>query len=547
MEEAGSVEITSTTHDQVFDAVAYADATARAYAVPDASSTSTATAVVADLAAKQKRHRKSTGKQFRWTSAEEERLRLLVEELGASGKVWEEIAARLGSGRTPSGLQQHWQIMCGKRGSGAPSTLSLKEFAVTVLPPDRSGELDGAPLVVAERAPKRPRPRAAATAAVVAVVADGGGLAAANDAWVQGCGARDLIASGTWAPRFAELRALGHGAAPIAGAYRRSLLTRPATLSADTTTRAVTIQTPTVFCDVRIGAARPADARGLDAPTTTLGALASESHAFAGFASLTHAANPHAVCTRIHAIDWHPPPRRSPNRWRVDERWESGGGFVEWGLPNDEMGQASYVEHWKTLQASRDGPFVALQRHRGVATGASAGAAFFVLAGDHWAFISDRPPPQSLHAAAPPPAADGEDAVGSAAAVARAAVDGGDRRTLHNILSLEASYGTRSADVPCAEGAVLRGGARDAPPAPWIIALSTLPWREGESIAPWLASLAVADAAGGAVPAVVTEATAGGATVEWEVVERTGVDSAEALRRILAAVPAGTQAVEDVD
>ena len=47
MEEAGSVEITSTTHDQVFDAVAYADATARAYAVPDASSTSTATAVTA--------------------------------------------------------------------------------------------------------------------------------------------------------------------------------------------------------------------------------------------------------------------------------------------------------------------------------------------------------------------------------------------------------------------------------------------------------------------------------------------------------------------
>ena len=511
--------------------------------MPDASSTSTA--VVADLAAKQKRQRKSTGKQFRWTSAEEERLRLLVEELGASGKVWEEIAARLGSGRTPSGLKQHWQIMCGKRGSGAPSTLSLKEFAVTVLPPDRSSELD--------RAARRRRAGAEAAAAargrhraVVAVVADGSRLAAAN-AWVQDCGARDLIASGTWAPRFAELRALGHGAAPIAGAYRRSLLTRPATLSADTTTRAVTIQTPTVFCDVRIGAARPADARGLDAPTTTLGALASESHAFAGFASLTHAANPHAVCTRIHAIDWHPPPRRSPNRWRVDERWESGGGFIEWGLPTDEMGQASYVEHWKVLQASRDGPFVALQRHRGVATGASAGAAFFVLAGDHWAFISDRPPPQSLHAAAPPLAADGEDAVGSAAAVARAAVDGGDRRMLHNILSLEASYGTRSADVPCAEGAVLRGGAGDAPPAPWIIALSTLPWREGESIAPWLASLAVADAAGGAVPAVVTEATAGGATVEWEVVERTGVASAEALRRILAAVPAGTQAVEDVD
>jgi len=49
----------------------------------------------------------------RWTGEEETTLRLLVEEVG-TGK-WAHVAERLGSGRTASGVEQHWQIMTGQR------------------------------------------------------------------------------------------------------------------------------------------------------------------------------------------------------------------------------------------------------------------------------------------------------------------------------------------------------------------------------------------------------------------------------------------------
>jgi len=49
----------------------------------------------------------------RWTSEEEKDLRVLVEDLG-TGK-WSHVAERLGSGRTASGVEQHWQIMTGQR------------------------------------------------------------------------------------------------------------------------------------------------------------------------------------------------------------------------------------------------------------------------------------------------------------------------------------------------------------------------------------------------------------------------------------------------
>ena len=115
------------------------------------------------------------------------------------------------------------------------------------------------------------------------------------------------------------------------------------------------------------------------------------------------------------------------------------------------MGQASYVEHRPSRR--RDGPLrcsatrppPALRR-RG-----------FLRAGRRPLGVHPTDHRRSRSSAGAAAAADGEDAVGSAAAMARAAVDGGDRRTLHNILSLEASAGTRSADVR-AEGAVLRGG-----------------------------------------------------------------------------------------
>ena len=49
----------------------------------------------------------------RWTAEEETSLRMLVDDLG-TGK-WAHVAERLGSGRTASGVEQHWQIMTGQR------------------------------------------------------------------------------------------------------------------------------------------------------------------------------------------------------------------------------------------------------------------------------------------------------------------------------------------------------------------------------------------------------------------------------------------------
>eukprot|EP00908_Phaeocystis_cordata_P008197 Transcript_18861.p2 GENE.Transcript_18861~~Transcript_18861.p2 ORF type:complete len:422 (+),score=101.74 Transcript_18861:50-1315(+) len=63
---------------------------------------------------KPKRERRQTGKITRWTEQEEQQLKALVDELGATGR-WAEIASRLATERTPAGVDQHWQIMCGRR------------------------------------------------------------------------------------------------------------------------------------------------------------------------------------------------------------------------------------------------------------------------------------------------------------------------------------------------------------------------------------------------------------------------------------------------
>ena len=61
----------------------------------------------------EKRGRKSGTKVPRWTPEEESRLRALIEELGE--KSWGAVAGRLETGRSPAGVEQHWQIMIGKR------------------------------------------------------------------------------------------------------------------------------------------------------------------------------------------------------------------------------------------------------------------------------------------------------------------------------------------------------------------------------------------------------------------------------------------------
>ena len=50
---------------------------------------------------------------MRWTQDEDARLREAVAELG-KGK-WGLVADRLGTGRTPSAVEQHWQVMTGQR------------------------------------------------------------------------------------------------------------------------------------------------------------------------------------------------------------------------------------------------------------------------------------------------------------------------------------------------------------------------------------------------------------------------------------------------
>ena len=89
---------------------------------------------------------------------------------------------------------------------------------------------------------------------------------------------------------FDSLREEGHNASLIAGTFRRSLDCTAATVTADTTTRAVTVQTPTLFCDLRISRDRPAIATRevLDTvPLETLEKLVTTTHCFAGFSSIT--------------------------------------------------------------------------------------------------------------------------------------------------------------------------------------------------------------------------------------------------------------------
>ena len=114
------------------------------------------------------------------------------------GQGVEEIAARLAPAArlaAPAALADRASA------AGALSTLSLKEFAVTVCR-GPLGELDGAPLVVAERAPKR-RGRGAPPPHRCG---GGGGRRRAGGGERRGVqdAARATIASGTRAPRFAE-------------------------------------------------------------------------------------------------------------------------------------------------------------------------------------------------------------------------------------------------------------------------------------------------------------------------------------------------------
>lgn len=81
----------------------------------------------------EKRGRKRGTSVPRWTPEEEQKLKRLVEEHG--DKDWPTISSKLETNRSPAGVEQHWQIMNGKRKrTGPPKDEELD------LPPD--GEPD---------------------------------------------------------------------------------------------------------------------------------------------------------------------------------------------------------------------------------------------------------------------------------------------------------------------------------------------------------------------------------------------------------------------
>jgi len=283
----------------------------------------------------------------------------------------------------------------------------------------------------------------------------------------------------------------GPDASIIAGAFRRSLETVPSKLVYDVSTRAVTLQTPTLFCDLRISAARPELEVGVasfdELPIATLAALVRTTHCFAGYAVIDAATSPPGgariprrirgiTCSRLHGVDWQPMPRLRENRWRIQPQFEQGG-WVEWSARLDVNGQSEYIEYWRTLGGSRDGPFLALRRR---ATPEHP-AAYFLVSGDHWAYIADRPAEHALPVVTPGEGGHPPDR-GRIEPLADAAEAAADRQALLGMLSMECHYGRvkgRSRGVPeCAEASSI------GPPAPfdarnWWITLSTMPWREG--------------------------------------------------------------------
>ena len=83
---------------------------------------------------------------MRWTDDEEVRLRELVTEFGTRGQAWPVIAERLGTGRTHAAVEQHWQIMIGKRKRNGQSNLPARRPSL--------GSDDGAAAAAASISPR---------------------------------------------------------------------------------------------------------------------------------------------------------------------------------------------------------------------------------------------------------------------------------------------------------------------------------------------------------------------------------------------------------
>ena len=198
----------------------------------------------------------------------------------------------------------------------------------------------------------------------------------------------------------------------------------------DTTTRVMWLQTRGLYADLRVPADRPACAGALgfvDLSDADLLALA-RVQGFAGVLSVTG-----DVCLWRRDLDFQPP-GETPDEARIEIE---GDRMAEFGL------HAEYTEIWRRAAHSTE-PLIALQRQ-----GHPAG--LLVIAGNHFLEIEDRTTPL-------PPGATLE-------AIVAADLAAGRRDLAESRLTMRIDYGGVS-------------GAG----APWTIALSTLPWREGVSL-----------------------------------------------------------------
>lgn len=348
-------------------------------------------------------------------------------------------------------------------------------------------------------------------------------------------GPHALAMAGSFDAHATHLRQSRRNAALLAGAYRRQVELMSEKLVVDTSTRAITLITPTLFCDLRISAGRTRQlerASSLEELSLTdLADLARSTHCFCGSSEVVGGTTRRPVVNRAHALDWQPWPRLRPNRWTAEPRWESGG-WVEWGAP-DEHGQPRYIEHWLTLARSRDGPFLALRR-RAVSTDSDA---YLLVAGDHFAYAVGRPGGCALPVVEPGEGGHPADR-GRVEPLVEEAVRAGDRRALEAICSMTVHYGSVSGGAPCAEAS--RVMSPDAPTRPplvgsstrWTVRLSSEPWREGTSLQPLVRALTWSEGSGGgtALPTSVTAADGR----EWEVFEAVGIDSPAGLRALLS-------------
>ncbi|MEW6268185.1 MAG: hypothetical protein AB1689_02665 [Thermodesulfobacteriota bacterium] len=220
----------------------------------------------------------------------------------------------------------------------------------------------------------------------------------------------------------------------LCGLWRRVSLETPGA-PPDTTTRVFWLQTPTLYVDLRVPAARDvAGARsGLDdCDDAELAALAAQA-GFAGWISLED-----DVCRWQREIDFQPP-SGVPDEGRLGL---AGDELVEHGV------HAPYREVWRRVPGST-GDWLA---GRAAGDGAGSGRTTYLVAGGDWFLYARSRRMRTLERA--PSLAD---------LVAARALG---RRALVELLDFEISLGRR------------RGGS-----VPWQVVLSTLPFREGSPLA----------------------------------------------------------------